>query len=122
MTRHSAVCVWIPLVASCARPRRIYGFAAIHGVVGAWRYARGASEDADSGEHTMTSIIMSIICAPPMIVRISDACPGQSTSVNCTLSSDSPARKDRRWRSLPALPASIGSAHRRPRGYVRARL
>ncbi len=29
---------------------------------------------------------MSIICAPPMIVRISDACPGQSTSVNCTLS------------------------------------
>jgi hypothetical protein len=41
MTRHSAVCVWIPLVASCARPRRIYGFAAIHGVVGAWRWCVG---------------------------------------------------------------------------------
>jgi hypothetical protein len=29
-----------------------------------------------------TKIIMSMICTPPMIVLISDACPGQSTSVN----------------------------------------
>ncbi len=47
---------------------------------------------AERAAHTMTSIIMSMICAPPMIVRIRDACPGQSTSVNCTLSSESPAR------------------------------
>mmetsp|Transcript_25202 Transcript_25202/g.47626 ORF Transcript_25202/g.47626 Transcript_25202/m.47626 type:complete len:202 (+) Transcript_25202:1201-1806(+) len=33
-----------------------------------------------------TSIIMSIICAPPMIVRIREACPGQSTRVNCRFS------------------------------------
>mmetsp|Transcript_42690 Transcript_42690/g.71239 ORF Transcript_42690/g.71239 Transcript_42690/m.71239 type:complete len:370 (+) Transcript_42690:70-1179(+) len=45
-TRHSAVCVWMPLVTST------------------------------------TSIIRSMICAPPMMVRMSDACPGQSTSVN----------------------------------------
>mmetsp|Transcript_25297 Transcript_25297/g.84794 ORF Transcript_25297/g.84794 Transcript_25297/m.84794 type:complete len:303 (-) Transcript_25297:116-1024(-) len=46
MTRHSAVCVWMPLVRS------------------------------------MTRIIMSMICAPPMTVRMRDAWPGQSTSVN----------------------------------------
>eukprot|EP00965_Chrysotila_dentata_P201459 6180575-Pleurochrysis_carterae.AAC.1 len=45
MTRHSAVCVWMPL------------------------------------ETSTTSTIMSMICAPPMIVRISEAWPGQSTSV-----------------------------------------
>mmetsp|Transcript_16263 Transcript_16263/g.65704 ORF Transcript_16263/g.65704 Transcript_16263/m.65704 type:complete len:243 (-) Transcript_16263:311-1039(-) len=50
MTKHSAVCVWMPLTQSTTRT------------------------------------IMSIICAPPMIVRISDACPGQSTSVNCSSS------------------------------------
>mmetsp|Transcript_25800 Transcript_25800/g.75617 ORF Transcript_25800/g.75617 Transcript_25800/m.75617 type:complete len:247 (+) Transcript_25800:813-1553(+) len=50
MTRHSAVCVWMPLVRS------------------------------------MTRIIMSMICAPPMTVRIRDAWPGQSTSVNCNWS------------------------------------
>lgn len=27
-----------------------------------------------------------MICAPPMIVRMSDACPGQSTKVNCRYS------------------------------------
>ena len=27
-----------------------------------------------------------MICAPPMMVRMSDACPGQSTSVYCTAS------------------------------------
>ena len=32
---------------------------------------------------SIISIIKSIICAPPMIVRMSDACPGQSTSVTC---------------------------------------
>ena len=47
MTRHSAVCVWMPLVTS------------------------------------ITSTIRSMICAPPMIVRMSDAWPGQSTSVTC---------------------------------------
>mmetsp|Transcript_13379 Transcript_13379/g.34077 ORF Transcript_13379/g.34077 Transcript_13379/m.34077 type:complete len:247 (+) Transcript_13379:803-1543(+) len=49
-TRHSAVCVWMPLVRS------------------------------------ITSSIMSMICAPPITVRISDAWPGQSTSVNCSCS------------------------------------
>mmetsp|Transcript_25800 Transcript_25800/g.86701 ORF Transcript_25800/g.86701 Transcript_25800/m.86701 type:complete len:211 (-) Transcript_25800:288-920(-) len=51
MTRHSAVCVWMPLTASTIRS------------------------------------IMSMICAPPMIVRISEAWPGQSTSVSCSFSS-----------------------------------
>ena len=31
-----------------------------------------------------TNSIISMICAPPMIVRMSDECPGQSTNVNCT--------------------------------------
>ena len=44
---HSAVCAWIPFVASTIKN------------------------------------IMSIICAPPIIVLIRDAWPGQSTSVNC---------------------------------------
>lgn len=34
---------------------------------------------------------MSMICAPPMIVLISDAWPGQSTRVNCSLSYPEPA-------------------------------
>ena len=33
-----------------------------------------------------TSSMMSMICAPPMIVRMREACPGQSTRVNCTAS------------------------------------
>mmetsp|Transcript_85702 Transcript_85702/g.183684 ORF Transcript_85702/g.183684 Transcript_85702/m.183684 type:complete len:234 (+) Transcript_85702:140-841(+) len=45
-TRHSAVCGWMPLLAS------------------------------------MTSAQMSMICAPPMTVRISEAWPGQSTRQN----------------------------------------
>jgi hypothetical protein len=32
-----------------------------------------------------TRIMRSMICAPPMMVRISEAWPGQSTSVNCTV-------------------------------------
>ena len=32
-----------------------------------------------------TRIIMSMICAPPMIVLMRDACPGQSTRVNCKI-------------------------------------
>ena len=31
----------------------------------------------------MIKNIKSIICAPPMIVFKSEACPGQSTNVNC---------------------------------------
>mmetsp|Transcript_4868 Transcript_4868/g.11926 ORF Transcript_4868/g.11926 Transcript_4868/m.11926 type:complete len:328 (+) Transcript_4868:172-1155(+) len=33
-----------------------------------------------------TSTIMSMICTPPMMVRMSEAWPGQSTSVNCSSS------------------------------------
>ena len=47
ITRHSAVCVWMPLFTS------------------------------------ITRIIRSMICAPPMIVRMSEAWPGQSTRVIC---------------------------------------
>ena len=54
MTKHSAVCVWIPL------------------------------------ETSMTSIMRSMICAPPMMVRINEAWPGQSTSVNCKVSNLEP--------------------------------
>ena len=62
MTRHSAVCVWMPLFTS------------------------------------MTSTIMSMICEPPMIVRMSDAWPGQSTSVNCRFaSSNRPATPALSW-------------------------
>lgn len=32
---------------------------------------------------SMTRIIVSMICAPPMMVRMRDAWPGQSTRVNC---------------------------------------
>jgi hypothetical protein len=32
---------------------------------------------------SITKNIISIICAPPIIVLSNDACPGQSTSVNC---------------------------------------
>lgn len=35
---------------------------------------------------SMTSIIMSMIWAPPMMVRMREACPGQSTRVNWTSS------------------------------------
>mmetsp|Transcript_18936 Transcript_18936/g.52160 ORF Transcript_18936/g.52160 Transcript_18936/m.52160 type:complete len:260 (+) Transcript_18936:1349-2128(+) len=36
-----------------------------------------------------TSVHKSMICAPPMTVRISDACPGQSTRQNCNVSKPS---------------------------------
>ena len=49
MTRHSAVCVWMPLVQST------------------------------------TSTMRSMICAPPMIVLIREAWPGQSTKVTWSL-------------------------------------
>mmetsp|Transcript_56573 Transcript_56573/g.127657 ORF Transcript_56573/g.127657 Transcript_56573/m.127657 type:complete len:221 (-) Transcript_56573:259-921(-) len=49
-TRHSAVCVWMPLFTS------------------------------------ITNVQRSMICAPPMTVRINDACPGQSTRQNCMTS------------------------------------
>ena len=35
----------------------------------------------------MTKNIISMICAPPIIVRIKEACPGQSTKVNWRYSS-----------------------------------
>ena len=41
---------------------------------------------------SITSIMVSMIWAPPMMVRISEAWPGQSTSVNCSLSYGSSAR------------------------------
>mmetsp|Transcript_10918 Transcript_10918/g.32592 ORF Transcript_10918/g.32592 Transcript_10918/m.32592 type:complete len:334 (+) Transcript_10918:1136-2137(+) len=55
ITRHSAVCVWMPLFASTTRT------------------------------------IRSMICAPPMMVRMSDAWPGQSTSVYWSTASSNPA-------------------------------
>ena len=39
---------------------------------------------------SMTSSIRSMICAPPMIVRMSDAWPGQSTRVICICSCSEP--------------------------------
>lgn len=33
-----------------------------------------------------------MICAPPMMVLIKDACPGQSTRVNCSSSHCSPRK------------------------------
>jgi hypothetical protein len=60
ITRHSAVCVWMPRMTS------------------------------------ITSSIMSMICAPPMMVRISEAWPGQSMRVYCTASTSGPAAS-RRW-------------------------
>jgi hypothetical protein len=34
-----------------------------------------------------------MICAPPMMVRMRLACPGQSTSVTCTPSNGAPSRR-----------------------------
>jgi hypothetical protein len=39
---------------------------------------------------SMTSSTMSMICAPPMMVRMSEACPGQSTSVYCSCAYPAP--------------------------------
>jgi len=41
---------------------------------------------------SMTRTMISIICAPPIIVRIKDACPGQSTIENCMVSKPLDAR------------------------------
>jgi len=60
-----------------------------------------------------TSNIVSMICAPPMTVRMSEAWPGQSTSVNCSTSAASPAsaggngtQKDEKPRSS-VIPRSL---------------
>ncbi len=66
MTRHSAVCVWMPA-------RRVSAHVA----------AQRACRQSTPFVASMTSTIMSTICAPPTMVRIRLACPGQSTSVTC---------------------------------------
>jgi hypothetical protein len=81
ITRHSAVCVWMP-----AR-RAVSGGLRRRRRLRPQRAARPAPLVTST-----TSSIRSMICAPPMMVRMSEAWPGQSTNVTCTASKGAPAR------------------------------